>query len=147
MADGRHSGRQADAQLISQLIGDPGRTTGPRIARRHSLCPRSTDVVDALRNSQAQMLGMEHGFVQEGRDVTVEEGVADGAAGSGGGHHAHHAQQAELVRDGGLLHADRGGHLRHRGGALAKMGQDEQPTWRGQGLQSLRYASGGLCVK
>ncbi len=52
-----------------------------------------------VADSEVQMLSVVDGFVQQHRDVVVEQGVCHGAAGSLPGDQAEVAQHSELVGD------------------------------------------------
>jgi hypothetical protein len=86
-------------------------------------------------DAQAQVLDVVDGLVQEHCHVVVIQAVDDALAGPGAGDQAEVAQQAQLVGDRGLLHADRLGQAGHAARRLAQPGEDQQPAGRGQGLQ------------
>jgi hypothetical protein len=81
------------------------------------------------------VLDVVDGLVQEHRHVVVIQTVDGALAGPGAGDQAEVAQQAQLVGDRGLLHADRLGQAGHRAGRLAQPGEDQQAARGGQGLQ------------
>jgi hypothetical protein len=88
--------------------------------------------------AEAQMLAVVDGFVQEPGDVIVVEGVNGGLALPRTGDQTEVAEQAQLVGNRGVFHADVGRELGDRTGLAAQPGQDQQPAGGSQRLHGLR---------
>lgn len=87
-----------------------------------------------VTDSEAQMLGVVDSFIQQHRDMVVEQGVNHGAAGSLPDDQAEVAQHSQLVRDRRLLHPDGGRQLTDGRRPLTETAQDTQPARGSQGL-------------
>ena len=73
---------------------------------------------------------MADGFVEEVSDMGVVQSVNHLPPTTLPAHQAEMAQDAQLMGDGGLLHADGGRELGHREGRAAQAIEDQQPAWR-----------------
>jgi len=73
-----------------KLIFEPSHSSLELAPNRGGVCG-SADVGAAFGGTQAQVLGVVHGFVEQGGDVTVVEGVDDVAAAAHGGDQSHGA--------------------------------------------------------
>jgi len=83
------------ALRVGEVLLSSGAATADVIARacppnRGGICG-SADVGAAFGGTQTQVLGVVHGFVEQGGDVTVIEGVDDVAAAAHGGDQSHGA--------------------------------------------------------
>jgi hypothetical protein len=83
-------------------------------------------VVGRVDGTEAEVLTVEYGLVEELGDVVVVQRVHDVAAVPVPFDEAEVAQNAELVRNGGLLHGDVSGQLVHCGRSAAQPTEDEQ---------------------
>ena len=93
------------------------------------------------------MLDVMDGLVQELGDVGVVQAVHDPAAVPMADDETEGPQQAQLVGDRRLFHADRGGELRDRMRATPEPAEDQQAGRSGQGLKSGRHDRRGGGVK
>ncbi len=85
--------------------------------------------------AQPNVFGVIHRLVQQAGDVIVVQRVGDAASVALGGDQAHRAEQAQLVGDRRLFHADGFGELADGGRRLPQLRQDHQSAGCRQGLQ------------
>ena len=97
--------------------------------------------------AEPQVLDVVDGLVEELGDVVVVEAVDDTTAVALPGDEAEGAQEAELVGDGGLFHADGGGEFGDRVRGVAQGGEDQQSGGGGQCLEGGGYRRGGGLVE
>jgi hypothetical protein len=92
----------------------------------------------ALDKSKAQVLDMEHGLIEQVRDVRVVEGVHDAPPAPLADHQPEVAKHAQLVRHRGALHPHGQGEFVHGAGSLAEPRQNANPARRRKRLHRLR---------
>jgi len=88
--------------------------------------------------AEPDMLGVADRLLEELADVWIVEGVDDPSPVPLPDHETELAQEAKLMGDGRLLHADRHGQLADRARAVAKVVEDEETTRGGEGLHHVR---------
>lgn len=85
-------------------------------------------------------------LLKQDADVGVVELVENASPASLTNDKAQVTKDAQLVRDGRLLHPNCFGEFAHGAGTFAEPGEDEDATWRRERLHRLRDFTRGLSV-